>query len=196
MKKLALVLALVLAASPALAISRYNPLAMTCQSARAAIHNEGAVIFRWTSPRGLPIYARYIRNSRYCDAHEYAEALTGLGLPGVSFRPARFRPTLHKWARQLCGGVQVHVTDVDRFRPFLTGLGLIVAARATAPRGFAWRPPPYEFERRRKPFDILCGTDTIRLALDRKRPLVELERQWRRPLSRWMRTRRRFLLYE
>ncbi len=73
MKKLALAIALVLAASPALAISRYNSLSMTCQSARAAIHNEGAVIFRWTSPRGLPIYARYIRNSRYCDAHEYAE---------------------------------------------------------------------------------------------------------------------------
>ena len=132
----------------------------------------------------------------FLDAHAYAEALTSLGLPGVSFRPARFRPTFHKWARQLCGGVQVHVTDVDRFRPFLTGLGLIVAARATAPRGFAWRPPPYEFERRRKPFDILCGTDAIRLALDRRRPLVELERQWRQPLSRWMRDRRRFLLYE
>ncbi|NLS03160.1 hypothetical protein HGP14_07210 [Rhizobium sp. P32RR-XVIII] len=73
MKKVALAMALVLVASPALAISRYNPLSMSCQSARAAIHNEGAVIFRWTSPRGLPIFDRYIRNSRYCDAHEYAE---------------------------------------------------------------------------------------------------------------------------
>ena len=48
MKKIALALALVLTASPALAISRYNPLAMSCQSVRAAIHNEGAVIFRYT----------------------------------------------------------------------------------------------------------------------------------------------------
>ncbi|SCW28264.1 hypothetical protein SAMN02927900_00111 [Rhizobium mongolense subsp. loessense] len=73
MKKLALAAALFLAASPSLAISRYNPMSMTCQSARAAIHNQGAVIFRWTSPRGLPIYDRYVRNSRYCDANEYAE---------------------------------------------------------------------------------------------------------------------------
>ncbi|APO67138.1 MULTISPECIES: hypothetical protein [Rhizobium] len=73
MKKLALAAALFLAASPSLAISRYNPMSMTCQSARAAIHNQGAVIFRWTSPRGLPLYDRYVRNSRYCDANEYAE---------------------------------------------------------------------------------------------------------------------------
>jgi uncharacterized protein YbbC (DUF1343 family) len=132
----------------------------------------------------------------FLDAHEYAKALTRLGLPGVRFRPARFRPTFHKWARRLCGGVQVHVTDVARFRPFLTGLGLIAAARALAPGGFAWRQPPYEFEHRRRPFDILCGTDTIRRALERGRPLAALEKQWRRPLATWIRARRRFLLYE
>jgi uncharacterized protein YbbC (DUF1343 family) len=132
----------------------------------------------------------------FLDAHEYAKALMRLGLPGVRFRPARFRPTFHKWARRLCGGVQLHVTDVARFRPFLTGLGLIAAARALAPGGFAWRQPPYEFEYRRRPFDILCGTDTIRRALERGSPLAPLEKQWRRPLATWMRARRRFLLYE
>jgi hypothetical protein len=70
---LALMLVLVLAASPALAISRYNPLAMSCASVRAAIHNQGAVIFRYQSPRGLPLYDRYVRNSNYCDATDYAE---------------------------------------------------------------------------------------------------------------------------
>ena len=73
MKKIALALTLVLAASPALAISRYNPLSMSCASIRAAIHNQGAVIFRYQSPRGLPLYDRYVRNSHYCDATDYAE---------------------------------------------------------------------------------------------------------------------------
>ncbi|NKF30610.1 hypothetical protein HER21_29545, partial [Pseudomonas sp. BGM005] len=50
MKKIALALMLVLVASPALAISRYNPLTMSCASVRAAIHNQGAVIFRYQSP--------------------------------------------------------------------------------------------------------------------------------------------------
>jgi uncharacterized protein YbbC (DUF1343 family) len=132
----------------------------------------------------------------FLDPHAYAEALTHLGLPGVCFRPARFRPTFHKWARRLCGGVQVHVTDVARFRPFLTGLGLIAAARAVAPRGFAWRPPPYEFERKRRPFDILCGTDAIRRAIEDGHSLALLAEQWRVPLRAWIRTRQRFLLYE
>jgi uncharacterized protein YbbC (DUF1343 family) len=95
----------------------------------------------------------------------------------------------------MCGGVQLHVTDVARFKPFLTGLALIAVARRLAPRHFAWRPPPYEFERRRWPFDILCGTDRIRLALERRRPLAAIEADWRRPREAWMRRRGRYLLY-
>jgi uncharacterized protein YbbC (DUF1343 family) len=131
----------------------------------------------------------------YLDAHAYAAALESLRLPGVRFRPARFRPTFQKWARTMCGGVQIHVTDVARFKPFLTGLGLIAAARAVAPKDFAWRPPPYEYEQRRWPFDILCGTDRIRLAIERRHPLASLEARWRRPLAAWVRRRRRYLLY-
>jgi uncharacterized protein YbbC (DUF1343 family) len=132
----------------------------------------------------------------FLDAHAYAKALARLHLPGVHFRPARFRPTFHKWARQLCGGVQLHVTDVTRFKPFLTGLGLIAAAGRLAPRHFAWRRPPYEFERRRLPFDILCGTDRIRAGLEGRRSLAALEAEWRQPREAWMRRRRRYLLYE
>jgi len=72
MRTLLISLAIVLAASPSFAISRLSPLSMSCEQARAAVHSEGSVIFRWTSPRGLPIYDRYVRNSRFCEAHEYA----------------------------------------------------------------------------------------------------------------------------
>ena len=70
MKKIALALMLVLAASPALAISRYNPLTMSCASVRAAIHNQGAVIFRYQSPRGLPLYDRYVQSEQFCNIGE------------------------------------------------------------------------------------------------------------------------------
>jgi hypothetical protein len=73
MKTLLLTAAVALIATQSFAISRLNPLSMSCASARAAVHNQGAVIFRWTSPRGLPLYDRFIRNSRFCDANEYAE---------------------------------------------------------------------------------------------------------------------------
>jgi len=131
----------------------------------------------------------------YLDAHAYAEALAAVRLPGVRFRPARFIPTFHKWAGRLCGGVQIHVTDAGRFRPFATGLAIIATARRLAPRRFAWRRPPYEFERRRLPIDILLGTDRIRRALERGRGLAELEREWAGDLARWKRRRAPVLLY-
>ncbi|HYE90334.1 MAG TPA: hypothetical protein VEA38_04900, partial [Terriglobales bacterium] len=131
----------------------------------------------------------------YLDADEYAEGLEALRLPGVTFRPARFTPMFHKWANRLCDGVQLHVTDAARFKPYLTGLGIIAEARRQAPRGFAWKRPPYEFEHRKLPIDIIVGTDTIRKAIERRRPLGEIERAWRPGLSAWMRRRARFLMY-
>ena len=131
----------------------------------------------------------------YLDAHAFADALNGARLPGAAFRPARFIPTFHKWAGRLCGGVQIHVTDRDRFKPVATGLAIIAAARRLAPRRFAWRRPPYEFERRKLPIDILLGTDRIRRALQRGRPLGEIEATWRRDVRDWKRRRLPALLY-
>lgn len=74
MKKMICVLAALLAASPALAISRYNAQSMTCAAARQAVLSQRAVIFRFPSQRvrGLILYDRYVRDNRQCDAHEYA----------------------------------------------------------------------------------------------------------------------------
>ena len=131
----------------------------------------------------------------YLDAHDYAETLNRERLPGVHFRPARFVPTFHKWAGRVCGGIQIHVTREAVFKPYLTGIAVIAAARRLAPRAFAWKRPPYEFEHRRLPIDILHGTDGIRRALERGRPLREIEAKWRVPLARWQRRRARYLLY-
>ena len=131
----------------------------------------------------------------WLDAHAYAAALTAARLPGVTFRPARFTPTFHKWANRLCGGVQVHVTDQGRFKPVLTYLAVIAVARRLAPRGFRWKRQPYEFERRRLPIDILLGTDTIRRGIERGRPLRDIEHDWLPALARWRRRRTPALLY-
>jgi uncharacterized protein YbbC (DUF1343 family) len=131
----------------------------------------------------------------YLDAHRYAAGLEAFGLPGVRFRPARFAPTFHKWAGRTCEGVQIHVTDRARFKPFVTSLAMIAAARGQAPRAFAWKRPPYEFEHRRLPIDILCGTDRIRQAVERNQPLGAIEAQWQPALAEWKRRRSAALMY-
>jgi uncharacterized protein YbbC (DUF1343 family) len=130
----------------------------------------------------------------FLDGRRLARALARRGLPGVTFRAAAFQPAFHKYRGQLCHGVQLHVTDTARFKPFATYLAVIVEARRQS-RLFRWRRPPYEFERTRLPIDLLCGGDGIRRAIEREVPLGRLERSWRRELTRFARARRRYLLY-
>jgi uncharacterized protein YbbC (DUF1343 family) len=131
----------------------------------------------------------------FIDAHDLAGALNAEGLPGVHFRPCRFQPTFHKWKGRTCGGVQLHVTDRGRFKPYLTGLALIATARRLYPRGFAFRKPPYEFEEKKLPIDILCGTDQIRRQIEAKRDLARIEAAWQPALRAFVRSRRPYLLY-
>ncbi len=131
----------------------------------------------------------------FLDGERLARALERRRLPGVRFGAVSFEPAFHKWRGRLCGGIQVHVTDPDRFKPFAAYLALIAEARRQAPRHFRWRRPPYEFERRRLPIDLLCGGDSIRRAVERGVGIARLEAGWRAGLARFARRRRPYLLY-
>lgn len=117
-------------------------------------------------------------------------------LPGVILRTACFEPTFHKWAGELCWGFQLHVTDRWTFKPYFTTLVLLAAIRQLYPEQFAWRPPPYEYETVRLPFDLLTGDDAIRMGLSQGQTMAELEGSWQEGLGRFMEVRREFLLYE
>ncbi|MET0552338.1 MAG: DUF1343 domain-containing protein [Vicinamibacteria bacterium] len=131
----------------------------------------------------------------WLDPWKLAEALHAEKLPGVRFRPVFFTPTFQKHAGRLCGGVQVYVTDRRVFSAWLTYLLLIVHARRQDERRFAWRDPPYEYEQVKRPIDILCGTDRIRLAIENGTPLRRLAPAWKDDARRFRRVRRDFLLY-
>ncbi len=132
----------------------------------------------------------------WLDPWQLAKALTAEKLPGVVFRPVFFTPTFQKHAGRLCGGVQVHVTDRRTFSAWLTYLLLIVHARAQDERRFLWRDPPYEYEHIKRPIDILCGTDRIRLAIEAGTPLRRLAPGWQEDGKRFRRRRQEFLLYD
>lgn len=56
---------------------------------------------------------------------ELAAELNALGLPGVRFRPAYFRPSFADYSGEYCGGIQVHVMDREAFDPIRTGLSVL-----------------------------------------------------------------------
>jgi len=115
----------------------------------------------------------------FVDGYRLAEDLAQEQLPGVAFRPLSFRPTFHKFAGQVCGGVQIHVTNRSDFRPYLTGIAIVRALKNLAGTAFAWRTEKYEFVSDRPAIDLLTGGEQIRKGIDGGVSLAELLATWR-----------------
>ena len=129
-------------------------------------------------------------------SRQYADHCNSLNLPGVYFRPAYFQPTFNKWAGEICGGVQVHVTDRDRFEPYLAGIAAVAGVRALYPELFKWRDPPYEYEFEKRPIEILCGCREIPDMIDSGVPLDQIRESWQNDVDTFRRRRKPYLLYE
>jgi uncharacterized protein YbbC (DUF1343 family) len=93
----------------------------------------------------------------FIDPEKLSSELNALNLPGVFFRENYFQPIFHKFAGELCGGAQLHVIDRETFQPFLTGVQIIKRIRKIYGKEFQWRQPPYEYEWKRLPIEILIG---------------------------------------
>jgi uncharacterized protein YbbC (DUF1343 family) len=106
------------------------------------------------------------------DPDRLAEHAAQFSGPGVQFRPCFFQPTFQKHAGQICGGVQIHVTDQKQFNAVQTGVALLHGA-FTHP-GFGWRTEPYEFVSDRLAMDLLFGDDEPRRAMERGASVDEI----------------------
>lgn len=131
----------------------------------------------------------------WIDGDRLADAMNARGLPGVHFRPVFFEPTFQKHAKQTCGGVQLHVTDRQAFRPLRSAVELMDGFRRESPGKFAWRQPPYEYEHDKEPIDILYGSNKLRRTLDAGADLAPLFAGWVAEEDAFKRQREQFLLY-
>jgi uncharacterized protein YbbC (DUF1343 family) len=131
----------------------------------------------------------------YVKPRPLVEKLEKERLRGVSFRPLYFQPVFNKWAGELCGGIQVHVTKRELFDPFLTYIAIIRAASQLHPDRFEWRKPPYEYEREKLPIDILCGNSLVREQIEAGHSLKEIKMSWQKALSGFKKLRQKYLIY-
>lgn len=102
----------------------------------------------------------------WIDGHRLAQGLRATGLTGFVARPITFRPTFQKHAGQICGGVQIHPTDVASFRPVATYVALVALARRQNTERFAFRTERYEYVDTIPAFDLLTGSSEARLAIE------------------------------
>jgi len=117
--------------------------------------------------------------------HRLAARMADYDLPGVVLRPIFFEPTFHKHAGETCGGLFVHVTDRQAFRPYRTSLALLQAVAGLWPEEFAFREPPYEYETLRRPMDLILGRRNLADQVIQGRDLDELESGWAVGLERF-----------
>jgi uncharacterized protein YbbC (DUF1343 family) len=131
----------------------------------------------------------------FLDAEALVGELEAQRLPGVAFRPVHFTPTFEKHQGRSCGGAMMHVTDRAAFRPLLTGIAVVQAARRLGQEAFAWRHDAYEFVEDIPAFDLLCGTDQVRRGIEAGRPLAQLTEGFDAQLARFASLRTKYLLY-
>ncbi len=118
-----------------------------------------------------------------------------LPLEGAQLRPLRFSPAFHKHAGKACGGVQLHVTEPERFAPYQAYLRLIAAVRALCGPAFAFRTEPYEFVTDRPAIDLLTGGPEYRQLLQQGGDLDDLLAEDARAAASFAEQRKPFLLY-
>jgi len=118
-----------------------------------------------------------------------------IDLPGCLLRPLIFEPTSNKWAGQTCKGFQVHVTDPTAFRPYRTSLALLQAVMLHYPDAFAYKSPPYEYEYKRLPMDLIIGDIQVRKALEQGESIRDIERSWQNDLEDFKKLRQKIFLY-
>jgi uncharacterized protein YbbC (DUF1343 family) len=126
-----------------------------------------------------------IIGAQWIDAYNLANDLNDMELLGVKFRPTYFVPNFSKHKDQQCGGVQVHVFDRKAFVPVRTALFMIDTIRKTYPNDFQLI----------ENFDLLMGTDKVRLAFTDNQSVDDIISSWQDDLAEFSSIRSKYLLY-
>jgi uncharacterized protein YbbC (DUF1343 family) len=163
----------------------------TCVVFPATVHIEGTEL---SEGRGttLPFF---LNGAPFIDPYSWAAELRKFNFPGVAFREAYFRPTFAEFSGETCGGVQIHVTDRERFTPVIVGIAMVKTAYEMFPKKFQWRQNAYEYVFDKNPFDVVCGTDKIRTNIEAGDSLKEIEESWASGLEDFRAARMPFLIY-
>ncbi len=120
----------------------------------------GTCLFEGTTiseGRGTTRPFEYI-GAPWIDPFALVEHMESAMLPGYAYRPVWFTPMFSKHAGEVCGGVQVYVTDREIAQPVALGVRMLTAMRGLSGDQFDWRTGADG-----RPFiDLLYGSDRLR----------------------------------
>lgn len=94
---------------------------------------------------------------------------------GIELRPITFLPTFQKHINDICGGIQMHVTDKNIYRPWRIGQFIMRELYHYMGEDFIWKKPPYEYDYTHMPIDIINGTNKLRHWVEKNGDMAELD---------------------
>lgn len=119
--------------------------------------------------------------------------LRALDLPGVRFEAVAFTPEqqpFHGRPPELAGeplrGVRLHVTDRDRFAPYLTGVAMLWAVHALHADRLVWNEAV---------LDRLTATPRLKAMLQQGKTPREIAAAWQTEVAAFQQLRARYLAY-
>ncbi len=122
----------------------------------------------------------------FIDPRELLREIDASASAGLFLRPTWFTPTFDKWQGELCGGLQLHVLDREIFSPYYFTLNLLKAVIKLYANDFHWLEPPYEYEYKKLPIDILTGDPALRMTLEKDGDLDSLRKSWQNELDSFL----------
>ncbi len=137
----------------------------------------------------------------WMDGNLVKEQLLKRKLPGVNFAPVYFKPTSSKHAKQVCSGLQLHITNRQDFNSMATALVLLEEIMNLYPDQITWAdtsaghnvkslPSAPHFTRYT---DKLLATDAF---TSRKKTALELLDSYEKDRQEYIQRKSKYHLYE
>ncbi|SDD39613.1 Uncharacterized conserved protein YbbC, DUF1343 family [Paenibacillus sp. UNCCL117] len=130
----------------------------------------------------------------WIDGERLARRFASYGLPGAHAHPMYFSPSFSKHQGELCGGIQLFVTDPDSFEAVRTGLTLVRCVQELYPNEFQFLPPVREGGRQF--IELLTGDSLVLRTLGDDDGLERIMERYDEEAQTWMQEREAYILYK
>lgn len=124
------------------------------------------------------------------DPHNFAKALQENIAGGIIFRPTFFKPYYGRHKGEVCGGVQLYVTNRDVYSPYLVGLQIMAVHQKLYPD-----VDLFENDNRLDMFAKVMGSKTIHKTIQSGVNPLDIQAAWLDELNEFAELRLRYLLY-
>lgn len=137
---------------------------------------------------GMPGPFDYI-GAPWMQADELARELNGRAIPGVFFRPLHFKPFYGNFKGIDLQGVQIHIVDVNAFRPMFTQIHILCALHKLYPEKDIYDTNRIDMFRK------AMGTDQVEKQIKAGWTAEKIVDSWHADLEKFRQTREKYLIY-